>query len=660
MLAPSRALGVLLLVAAFAPLHRLLDPAVAGPAGAATREAAEIAWSLGGPGSLIVVVLAWLGSRMVRERTRIADIVDALWRRLLSGSDVAFVTGVSLLVLVLSGAVAFFVHSGQPTSVDEMAQLVHARALADGRLLVPFRGDPAASFLQNGWSAVVRGQLGWVSIYPPGHTLMLAIGSALGASWMVGPALTALSTGAVTLATGRLLDRVTGRVTGLLLAASPYWLLLGATHLSHTTAVAGLSVVLLASQRVGSRASLLTGVAVGIAVCARPWTGLIGSIAILGGSWAIRGVPERRDVIYFLLGGLPFAVLLLAWNNTLFGHPLALGYQAAFGPDHGLGFHRDPWGNQYGTVEALAYTMADLAQLGLRLFEGPLPAIAVVGGLLLLRPAKANAVFVAWVVALLGANALYWHHGIHFGPRMLYEATPAFVALFATALTSVFSRVEPLKEDRRFARWCLGLTLVGGLIFTPAVLVGNRGKIAEALPPAPPASLVFVHGSASSRVAATLVAEGMRRDSVETALRRNDFCLVLHYAELRRNGALPLPTLDLVPLPGTPSHLEALELSPGNRVRVGRDQPPSPECRRELEADRFGVQELELLAWQFSGSADEGTRWIRDLGPDRNRDFLLEPHDAAFFLIPAENGALTLIPYDEGIEAIWSGEPTGG
>ena len=42
----ARAFGAALLLLAYLPLHRLLDPTVAGPAGASTRAAAEAAWNV--------------------------------------------------------------------------------------------------------------------------------------------------------------------------------------------------------------------------------------------------------------------------------------------------------------------------------------------------------------------------------------------------------------------------------------------------------------------------------------------------------------------------------------------------------------------------------------------------------------------------------------
>ena len=50
-----RLTGAAMLLAAYVPLHRLLEPTRAGPAGEATRASAEAAWGVGLYGSLIVL-----------------------------------------------------------------------------------------------------------------------------------------------------------------------------------------------------------------------------------------------------------------------------------------------------------------------------------------------------------------------------------------------------------------------------------------------------------------------------------------------------------------------------------------------------------------------------------------------------------------------------
>jgi len=648
-------------------VHRLLDPARTGPAGAATRDAAEISWTLGLSGTLIVVAFAWVLVRAAPNRGSASPLSARLAALLTSPPAGLFAVGVGVAAFVLTAIVAAVVHGGAPTSVDGMAQMLHAQALVTGKLTVPLKGDGAAWVVQNG--LVADG--GWVSIYPPLHTLFLAGGILFGAPWLVGPLATGIATGAISAAAERLLGAGPGRVTGLLLLVSPFWLLIGATHLSHPTAAAALALVLLCAivaRQGGLGWAIATGAAVGMAVSARPWIGVACSTALLLALW----IPDLRHrsassagrrLGALLLGGAPFAALLLWWNTTLFGSPLRLGYSAAFGPAHALGLHRDPWGNLYSATEALAYTGADLSLLGVRLLESPLPLIAVVGVLLLMRPVqRGQGVFLAWAGVALVANALYWHHGLLFGPRMMFESAPAWLALFAIAAVAAF-RDPAITTQARVTRWTIGIAVLGGIAFSPFVMAGARSPNPSALPTIDgDSAIVFVHGSWASRSAARLAAAGMRRDSIETALRRNDICAVDRYARWRAGGAAGrAPTLDFEPLPGTPVTLESRELSPGNLVRVSSDGPHDDACSREARADRFGILELEFLAWQAPPFADRAVIFARDLGPAGNLPVLDSTDRTPWIYIDAgpERG-LILLDYAEGMELLWGGAAREG
>lgn len=661
-----------LLVAAFAPLHRLLDPDRTGPAGRATRDAADVAWTLGISGTLILVTACWVWVRMVSgERVRLDRLGARLAAVVARPSDGGFALVVGASATVLASLIAWSVHLAGPTSVDEMAQLLHAAALGQGRLTVPVEGPPGAWMIQNG----VLTDGGWASIYPPLHTLLLALGMAFGAAWLVGPVMTGAATGFVTLAAQRALGCVPGRTTGLLLLVSPFWLLLGASHLSHTTAAAGLALVAWAALRArdgGGAWIVLAGVGVGIAVCARPWVGLVCSTALLSAAWWPAGSWGWRRVrsagTGTVVGGLPFAVLLFGWNAAVFGSPTRLGYSVAFGPAHGLGLHTDPWGNRYGLVEALGYSGADLLQLGVRLFESPLPVTVIIGVALLARVLPAGAgLFAAWVMGAIAANALYWHHGIHMGPRMLHESAPAWVALLVAGSVVFFRPDHPRagSTEFRLARSGIVAAVLAGLALSPAALHGPRSTaagIASASAVVRDAGLVaadqgpvvvFVHGSWASRVSARLAGAGMRRDSIETALRRNDICSVDRYARFR-TAAGPEPTIDFEALPGSPAHLESRLLSEGNAVRVSPQVEPDPTCRREASSDRLGVLELELLAWQSLPGPDADVVFARDLGPAANLSVLEALNRTARVYVDSPNGGL-MLDYDEGMELLWGG-----
>lgn len=519
MLVLRRLLSLALLATAFIPLHRLLDPRTTGPAGTAIRGAAEASWTLGLAGSIIVGALSWLIVRMWPVgipnwlQTVAAAVLKTAAAAVLTPSTGRFALLLGVATLAATSASAVFLHGATPTSVDGMAQMLHAQSVATGRATIPLAGNSTFWTIQNG---VVTPE-GWASIYPPLHTLLLALGVLLGAPWLVGPVATTVATVAGAAGVERLCGAATGRLTGILLLLSPFWLLLGSTHLSHTTAAAGLALVLfsaMAAQNGALRWTVLTGASIGVAVCARPWIGLVCSVTIVSIVWWPRarawttGESFRRFAA-LVSGGVPFAALFLCWNQVLFGHPLHLGYTVALAPSHGLGLHPDPWGNAYGLLEAVGYTGADLSQLGVRLLESPLPLTVLVAVLLWRKVTpKGVPTLIGWATTAVIANSLYWHHGSTFGPRMLFESVPAWMALIALACVTAFNRTDT-RTFTRLIRWTIVMTLIGGLSFAPFVLARARAPDTEPPPEVGGGrALVLVHGSWSARTVNRLVATG--------------------------------------------------------------------------------------------------------------------------------------------------------
>jgi hypothetical protein len=672
-----RLLGAALLGAAYLPLHRLLDPSVTGLAGRATRRIAEDTWQAGMWGTLIAVGLAVvLALLLPRDPLGPARRVASALAEIPAGGFAGLCAGVAFAGAAL---VAWRILGFLPASVDEMVALLHARVLASGRLALPLPADPAGWIVQN---SVITPR-GWASVYPPFHLGVLALGLLVGAPWVVGPAATAVTAGVGFLVLARLFPGrpALTRGLGLLVALAPFGIFLGGTFLSHTTA--GALAVLVAwtvlRSRDGSAAwSVATGACVGAFVCTRPWTGMALSSVMLGAAWLPRIATRKGAVAWatrrglgLLVGGLPFAALLFSWNQLLFGGPLTLGYTAAFGPAHGLGLHPDPWGNVYGPVQALAYTGADLSQLGAHLLEGPLPAVAVVGAALVVvrRLPPGTPLLLAWALAGVLANAAYWHHGILMGPRMLYETGPAWVGLWGVAIVEMAGRASPLPSmGRRVVAWAgiVSLAAAPFLVLSRARSYSPHASAREAasVPALPDPAVVFVHGSWSSRVAARLVALGMRRDSVETALRRNGLCDVDRYARWRAGDrASPPPPLALSPQPGMPEGLVLRSISPGNRARFRAGAALDGPCMRQARADREGTEELEPLLWQAPPLPEAPVVVVRDMGPGEDEAIRSAfPSRSAWIAVYGGGGAPPrIMEYRAGLAELWgTGDPGPG
>ena len=704
-------LGALLVVLGLLPGSLLLDPDVVGPFGqwVLVLESASLELMLWG--SVIV-----LGAGFVMARTVGTGGVDAVLssvrRTLLAIPPALLALGLGLSSVLLAAAGSQHLSGMLPTYADSMAQLVHARFLAEGMLAGP-NPDPAVS--QVILNTLLTGE-GWVSLYPPGHTLLLAGGLIVGVPGWVGPLLTGVTVAAsAMLAMEILSDRPgTARLAAVLTALSPFLLLVGGGYLSHTSCATGIALAAWCGHRAKSRGwvwAIAAGAATGLAVASRPWTGL----AVLGVLLPLLWIDGARDearpfrwlaprVVGAGLGGAPFAVLLLGYNAVHFGSPTRLAYEVAYGAAHGLGLHQNPWGYPYGLTEALGYTAADLSALSMHLLETPLPLVALVGVFVAgaRRLPEGSGILLVWAMVPVLANFFYWHHGFHLGPRMLYEAAPAWCALAALTAAWLTGRLHqtprastppesspdaamershrtsssenPSLPDpsgslrsiapRAVALWTLILALGGPVFLVPARLGANAWDPATRARMVPPRldpadttpALVFVHGSWPERVSARLQASGMRFDSLEVAMRRNDVCRVDRYARNRMAGRT-LPDLDFSPRPGMAPGLREVEAPGGYRIRVDPTTDMSETCLRELRADRRGTVPLDPLLWQGDLAGAEGDRpvFVRDMGPELNeRTLAAWPDRVQYLWVPPRPGeAPDPRPYREGVEELW-------
>ncbi len=692
-----RGLGALILLLTLTPVYRVLDWSGTGSFGVGTvirgDTNLETAWwgillaaGLGGG----LALLGAIGPLLVALR-RLGE-----WASRVPAPT--FAVGVGTVATLLGLATGSLVFSRLPTLVDGMATLLHGRILAGGTLALPLPGPAAAWVIPN----TLVTPLGWVSQYPPLHPLLLALGFLVSAPWLVGPLCLGVTVAFGFLITGRLFPEAPGvsRFGGALLAASPFLVFLSGGYLSHVPAAAAGAFTLWATLKArdaGWGWAVAAGLGSGAMVATRPWTGLVVAVAFPAFLWAAEGWRKRGwgwTAVRFggaVIGGLPMAAGLALHNARLFGSPLTLGFSLAYGPPHDLGFHRDPWGNLYGPVEALGYSAANLLTLGVYLLETALPALALVGAFLLLarRLPRGTGVLLGWALLPALANVFYWHHGFHLGPRMLYEGAPAWVLLTALAAVQLSRREAPGNggsapgEGRQgqprsvLARLHPRDVLLGALLLSLLgipILVSLRASSyawteetlvrirAPEVPGTEPA-LVFVHGSWEERIAARLQGAGMRLDSIESALRRNDVCRLHSFAQawVAGGGATSSADqgIDFDLLPDTPAHLRLLPVSEGEDVWVDPSLGFTPDCQREARADRGGIVSLAPLLWQGDLPGIEGGKplFVRDLGPDENAAVLAAfPHRKPFlYLIPDPGWDPELRGYQEGMGLLWGG-----
>ena len=659
--AGRRLLGLLFVALVAVPAFFVLNPGEATPEDLMRRAGAEqweFTWGLVAGWWAPIVLLASLGIALV-TRGRISRAVALL------GSLIArpprwvvapIIGGIGAALTIWASK---FVFDGRTVVNDASVQLIQARYFAAGHL----SGPPLA--MPEFWSIqfMIQTAAGWVSQYPPAHAAVLAVGFALGAPWVSMTIAMAVMGFCLTLSFERLLPERIGvaRLAALLSVCSPLLLALAGSLMNHATVAAFAAVALYLALRAEDGTALWSlgaGAAVGAMVMTRPVSGLVIGVVVTTGIWftsikrhrlsTMKAEIGKRDSLsdqtqsygsnwtwlgkrigWWSLGGLPFAIAFGWFNTRFFGAPLRLGYVAASGPNHGLGFHEDPWGRMYGVTQAIGYTSAELVSLGRELLGTPFPIVALVGVFLLFAPklTRGERIFLAWAALPVLASALYWHHDLIFGPRMLGEAVPAWCAIFVLAALGL-GRIVRLQW---FSDW-LALVLLTVLTFgalrgAPERLSRHSARLApRAVVDVSGPSLVFVHEPWADRVGGMLAGGGLRLDSVRTLLTR------FHPCQLQASMAgLPLSEMN-------------------------------PRCQRDFESDSLGSLGLTNYLWldDLPGLPPKGPLWARDLGPEENARLIeVYPDRFPLFLLPdGESGDWSVVPYDLGINTLWSPLPS--
>lgn len=366
---------------------------------------------------------------------------EGAWSRRLLALELDTPARTALLAIgagVCYAIVAQVVHSARPLLIDEVVQVWQGRLLVEGKLWIPSTGHPELFGVQNvvDHGGKVFGQ------FPPGGPAMLALGTLIGAEWLVGPLFAALGIWWWGVTLRRIEPDPAVRATALLLVAfAPFALFMAASHMNHVTAltwtlagIAGLSVVM-TSERPRPLIALLAGLGFGVAATIRPVDAF--AFGAPAGLWLFaRAVRDRRHALECLLAGIGMVAplfLVFAANTATTGEPFLFGYTLLWGAEHGLGFHASPWGVAHTPLRGVELINLYLIHLQVRFLETPfpslIPALAVLGFGPRLKPFdRYLAVASAF---LLGLYWAYWHNGFYLGPRFVYPLIPFAALLLA-------------------------------------------------------------------------------------------------------------------------------------------------------------------------------------------------------------------------------------
>ncbi len=319
---------------------------------------------------------------------------------------------------------------GIPHVSDEIAYLFQARVFAAGHLSLP--APALASFFPAEWVVTHQGR--WFAIFPPGWPAILAVGQWLGAPWLVNPALTALALVVVHALARELIGREAALGVTLLCAASPFFLFMGASAMSHPAALIFTAGCVLALVRATARGSrwwfVASGACAACAVLVRPLDALV----VWGGAALalLARARTRRQFAGTVLSAAalaPGVAAYVLYDRALSGRWLVPLLELT-GASNRLGFGADVGQHGHDFWQAALNLNFNLAVLGADMLGWPVSSLCFAVGLLAFgRLASAHRLMITVVAAYCAVYALYWYHGVCFGARLYFTLLPFFLML---------------------------------------------------------------------------------------------------------------------------------------------------------------------------------------------------------------------------------------
>ncbi len=625
-----RVAGVIMLALVMIPMLRWGNPY---PAAAVTY------WGIGGAAvlalTLLVALVPAIGAVITPEP--LLRAVSRLTPRQFAVSMAVISTA---LAIWFAWAVFFF----RASTTDELAQLWHARILLTGRWALPVDPDRAFFALDT-----VVDNTRWFSQFPIGGPMLLAVGSLVGAPWLINALATGASAAAMYGFARHAYGESEARVIAFVMAVAPSVTMMGGTMMNHTPVLLLWTVVLwlltgwerARTMRDGMAQAIAIGVALGLMATIRPLDAVVAATATAAFQWVVFvGKPKRAlEWGAQTLGGVLGLLPLLVAHAATTGHPLRFAYDLQWGSGHNLGFHVDPYGNaftwQKGAEQALTY----LGELAMFVTAWPIPCLLLVAAtLLLVRKAS------RWDVLLLGhfglqlaVHAVYWGRGEFLGPRFLFTALPSLIVFIARLPMALQLRVSP--------RWRPAIPVAFAAMmlvswFAPPRALGVRGlmqiaaqsraalraDVAGAVREAGiDRGVVFLREPFSARLTRRLWGLGLRRDETAQLLARHDACAV-HTVVARFEQERSIEAFTPMAVRGALERTTAFAasdsaMSSGDGV-LSLNGPGSlnPTCRTEFDADTtggfvaFGVG-LPLEPIDTAGRLAGPLVYAADLGP---------------------------------------------
>jgi hypothetical protein len=393
-----------------------------------------------------------------------------------------------------------------PVSTDEGSYLFQASSFMDGRLVRPY--PPMGALLRRPDDMLIMSpSVGWLSRYPPGHAIWLLPGALLGA-----PRVMVLVACGASVIVMMLLAKILGGspfLAGFVLLASPYYLLMHGTLLSHSSGFLAVCLLLFFYIKLRQTGLLRYGIFAGLAwslfFLNRTYSAFLIAVPFaLDSLWHLARRRDRTAWVETLCfaGAASLGVLgYIVFNTLVTGDPHVPTYllydstqTLGFGMRHLRGLPVD-----HSFIRGLTNAWINLLTLDKWLFGIPLGFVAI--AILGVIGSFNRFGFLLWggFLVLVGGYVFFWFPGPrHIGPAYYFEGVPFLLLLGSIGGNRVLLWMEKWTWKRHVLVIALMVLVVVGSIrfliqqkeYFHEQLASQR-VLSETLANAPPNALVF-------------------------------------------------------------------------------------------------------------------------------------------------------------------------
>jgi len=390
-------------------------------------------------------------------------------------------------------------------TTDEGSYVFQANNFLDG--LIAREAPPFGRTLQH-QMIIQDADVGWLSRYPPFHSLWLVPGVAIGNPYLIVAFTAGLSLLFITF-TVRSLGVRAGPVI-VLLFCSPYFIFMHGTLLSHVSGLVCISLMLwgyvrwLVKQQTYWLA--VAGVGWGLLFMGRPYSAFL--LAIPFGINSLLVLNRNRDLQtlaatgIFVLSSLSGVIGLLIYNYLAVGDPFTMTY-LYYDSTEGLGFgmrHTQGAPTDHSLGRGLMVLWDNLKSLDLWLLGWQGSLISV---LILVMAGWRNGItplLLGGIIVLPLGYVFFWYESIQVaGPVYYFESLPFLMVGASMGIAKLFSRLKQGEHLRRVTSVAMATALVlGATIHTYNSIESlkpeyeQRRKIRRVIESAPPQSIVFL------------------------------------------------------------------------------------------------------------------------------------------------------------------------